>query len=355
MLPPRVNPSVTPVVSVVLPVRNAAATLGRAVASISAQTLREWELVVVDDGSTDGTAEVLRGWAQREPRMRVLHRPAEGVVAASNAGLALARGRFVARMDADDEARPDRLAAQAEFLANPAQADVGVVASLVEYGGDRLVNAGYALHVDWVNSLVTPEAIALNRFVELPLAHPSMMFRRELVARWGSYEDGDFPEDYELCLRWLDAGVRMAKVPRVLLRWNDPPGRLSRTDPRYSPEAFFRLKAKWIAREVARLPAGPDGSPRPVWVWGAGRPTRKRAACLERHGVRIAAYVDVDAKKVTGAMGGSGLSVRAPAELPAPGSLCVLGYVSTRGARDLIRADLLRRGYVEGTDFLMCA
>jgi glycosyltransferase involved in cell wall biosynthesis len=343
------------VVSVVLPVRNAAATVGRALASIHAQTLAEWELVVVDDGSTDGTADVVRAWEQREPRLRVLRRPAEGVVAASNAGLAVARGRFIARMDADDEARPERLAAQADFLADPAQAATGVVSSLVDYGGDRTANAGYALHVDWVNSLVTPEAIALNRFIELPLAHPSVMFRRDLVERWGGYLAGDFPEDYELVLRWLDAGVRMAKVPRVLLRWNDPPGRLSRTDPRYSPEAFFRTKAKWIARELARLDPQADGSPRPVWVWGAGRPTRKRAAYLGDHGVRIAAYVDVDGKKVTRALGGSGVPVRAPAELPEPGRVFVLGYVSTRGARDLIRADLLRRGYGEGRDFLMCA
>lgn len=349
------NPGVPPLVSVILPVRNAAATVGRAVASISAQTLADWELVAVDDGSTDGTAGVLREWEQREPRLRVLRRPAGGVVAASNAGLAAARGRLIARMDADDEALPERLAAQVEFLLDPAQAAIGVVSALVEYGGDRVANAGYALHVDWVNSLVTPEAIRLNRFVESPLAHPSVMYRRELVERWGGYLDGDFPEDYELWLRWLDAGVGMAKVPRVLLRWNDPPGRLSRTDPRYSPEAFFRLKAKWIARELARGARRPDGGPRPIWVWGAGRPTRKRAADLERHGVSIASYVDVDRKKVAGAMGGSGLPVRAPADLPPPGQICVLGYVSKRGARDLIRADLRQRGYVEGSDFLMCA
>ena len=70
------------------------------------------------------------------------------------------------------------------------------------------------------------------------------MFRRELVARHGGYRAGDFPEDYELWLRWLDAGVRMAKVPRPLLTWHDSTGRLSRTDARYDPEAFFRLKAE---------------------------------------------------------------------------------------------------------------
>jgi hypothetical protein len=142
----------------------------------------------------------------------------------------------------------------------------------------------------------------------------------------------------------------MAKVPRVLLRWNDPPLRMSRVDPRFSPEAFFRTKAEWIAREVQRI-----APRRPVLVWGAGRPTRKRAAQLEPHGLRIAGYIDIDAKKTTTALGGTGAPVISPAALPPPGEAFVLGYVSSRGARDLIRNALRARGYAEGRDFLMCA
>lgn len=341
-----------PDVSVILPVWNAAPTVARAVASICAQTLTDWELIVVDDGSTDGTREILHGLARGEPRMRLIEQPHAGVAAAANRAMAAARGEFVARMDADDEAFPERLAEQAAWLAAPENRAVGVVGSRVEFGGDRAANAGYALHVDWVNALVTPEAIALERFVEAPVVNPSVMFRRELLARHGGYREGDFPEDYELWLRWLDAGVRMAKVPRVLLRWNDSPGRLTRRDPRYAPEAFFRMKAEWIARwlEGKRV-----SETREIFVWGAGRHTRKRAGHLETHGVRISGYVDVDVKKTGRGIGGTGLPVLAPAELPAPGGIFVLGYVTTRGAREFIRAELLRRDYVEGRDFLMCA
>jgi glycosyltransferase involved in cell wall biosynthesis len=334
-----------PLISIVLPVRNAGATIARAVGSVQRQTCGGWELVLVDDGSTDGTGAWLRAAAATDARLRVVDGPAQGIVAALNVGLAAARGRLIARMDADDECHPGRLADQAAWL--EAHPEFGVVSCLVGYGGDRVANAGYALHVDWINSLVRPEEIELNRFVESPFAHPSVMFRRELIERHGGYRAGDFPEDYELWLRWFDAGVRIGKVPRELLVWHDSPDRLSRTDPRYAPEAFFRLKALYLARHLARA------GRREVWVWGAGRPTRNRAAHLSEHGIRIAGYIDVDVKK-TGRLVG-GVPVIGPERLPTAGAIFVLGYVSSRGARELIRAELARRDYREGRDFLMGA
>lgn len=354
-----------PVVSVVLPAFNAAHTIRRAVASIQGQSFADWELLVIDDGSVDATRDIVADHARLDGRIRLVSQGHAGLVAALNAGLAAARGELIARMDADDESHSERLADQLAMLT--AQPDIGLAACLVEFVGDVTASRGYALHVDWINSLMTPEQIALNRFVEAPFAHPSVMFRREVARQLGGYRAGDFPEDYELWLRWLHAGVRMAKVPRVLLRWHDSPMRLSRSDPRYHPEAFFRTKAEWIARwltaergrgsPVARnsiAQAGEEEASRPIYVWGAGRPTRKRAAYLAQHGVHIAAYIDVDQKKLTPAIGGTGARVIAPAELPPAGEVFVLGYVTSRGARELIRQELNRRGYVEGGDFLMC-
>ena len=335
-----------PAVSVVLPVRNAVSTLGRAFKSLRGQTWTDWELIAVDDGSVDGGRELLEQHAATDARIRVLANRGAGLVSALNTGLAEARGGLIARMDADDESHVERLSEQVGLLGRDPR--LGLVSCLVNFGGDRERSAGYARHVDWLNDLVDPEAIALNRFVESPLAHPSVMFRRELVDRYGGYRDGDFPEDYELWLRWLDGGVRMAKAPRVLYAWHDTPGRLSRTDPRYDPENFFRLKAAWVARELRRTAGSRD-----VLVWGAGRPTRRRAAHLETHGVRIAAYVDIDPRKIGRTVGD--VPVRAPADLPPADGAFVLGYVGSRGARELIREALRGRGFAEGRDFMMCA
>jgi glycosyltransferase involved in cell wall biosynthesis len=332
-------------VSILLPVFNGAATLGRALDSVRAQTFSEWELIAIDDGSTDDTTNILENAARADPRIRPMIRPHRGIVAALNEGLSTARGEYVARIDADDESLPQRLTEQVAVLRS--QPEIGLVGCLVEYGGDRTAALGSALHVEWINSLTSPDEIALNRFVESPLAHPSVMFRRELVCAAGGYRSGEFPEDYELWLRLLDAGVRMTKVPQPLVRWNDPPHRLSRTDSRYSPEAFYELKAAWIERHLRTL------APLPVWIWGAGRPTRKRAAHLLAHGVTIAGYIDIDPKKIGRPIGS--LPVLSPDQIPACGTAIILGYVSSRGARDLIRTSLFSRGYVEGRDFLMCA
>ncbi len=337
----------TPLVSVLLPVCNAAATVARAIQSIRHQTLADWELIAVDDGSTDGTRELLGELARQDNRLRLLARPHAGIVAALNAGLAEARGRLIARMDADDEARGERLARQVAFLGQ--RPDVGVAGSLVEFGGDRTRAGGYALHVDWMNGLVEPEDISLNRFVESPFAHPSVMFRRELVGQYGGYRAGDFPEDYELWLRWLDAGIRMAKVPRVLLTWHDAPARLSRTEARYATEAFYRCKAVYLARWLRRhVPPS-----RRLLVWGAGRPTRKRAEHLVAQGVTLAGYLDIDPRKQGRQF--NGRAVIAPDELPPAEAVFVLGYVAKRGARELARACLHARGFAEGRDFLMAA
>jgi glycosyltransferase involved in cell wall biosynthesis len=335
-----------------MPVRNASETIDGAVGSIVEQTLRSWELIIVDDGSTDASPELAKIWAQRDPRIRLERSPAPGIVPALNHGLACSGGQYVARMDADDVSAPTRLERQAALLNS--ERDVTVVSCLVGYGGDASSSAGYALHVEWINGLIAPEQIALNRFIDAPVAHPSVMFRRSAVERFGGYREGAFPEDYELWLRWAAAGAKFAKIPERLLTWNDSPSRLSRTSSRYSPDAFFQIKAAYIVaavREIFRR----TGKTRPIFVWGGGRPTRKRAAFLEGEGLSLAGYIDIDPKKARGRLGGHGAPILLPENLPPPDQAFVLTYVANRGARDLIRQWLAGVGYLEGRDFVVCA
>jgi glycosyltransferase involved in cell wall biosynthesis len=332
-------------ISVVVPVYNEEKLIAEAVASILEQTEADFELIVVDDGSTDGTEASLNRLAAGDKRIRPVRQSHAGIVAALNRGLAECRGEYIARMDADDRSHPDRLRLQTDFLDR--HSDVGLVSSRVAYLGDAARHGGLAHFVEWTNSLTGEIDISLYRFVETPLVHPSVMFRRELPVRLGGYRDGPFPEDYELWLRWLEQGVRMAKLERELIEWRDRPGRLTRTDPRYSVEAFFKMKAPYLDRWLHN-PHYPE-----VIVWGSGRASRQRLRPLTDLGVRVKAFVDIDPRKIGYRI--EDAEVIWPGALPDPSRCFVLPWVRSRGARQEIEAELEHRGFRRGINYLPCA
>ncbi|HEX9782954.1 MAG TPA: glycosyltransferase family 2 protein [Opitutaceae bacterium] len=135
-------------VSVVLPAFNAAGSIGRAIEGVRAQSMQRWELIFVDDGSSDDTFRAALEAAGGDQRVRLERIEHGGIARALNAGIALARGRLIARMDADDDLYPERLEAQVGFfLTHPA---IGVAGSLVEFGGDAAVARGYVEGRDFI-------------------------------------------------------------------------------------------------------------------------------------------------------------------------------------------------------------
>jgi glycosyltransferase involved in cell wall biosynthesis len=341
-----VHSSPIPAVSVLLPVRDGAATIEQAVASLLGQTLAGLEVVVVDDGSEDDTGQILERLCRTDGRLRVIRQSPAGIVAALQAATRAARAPFLARMDADDRAHPARLERQLAWLRR--RPELGAVGCLVRTVSDGPVLEGWARYERWLNGCRTADQIARDLFVESPLAHPSVTMRRTAFEEVGGYRELDGPEDYDLWLRLAAAGWRLAKVPAVLLEWRDHPRRLTRTDPRYRPEAFLRLKAHHLARgPLARNPG------RPVWIWGAGRYGRQLGRALEAEGIRLEAFVDIDPKKIGRRR--RGRPVLAPRSLlDAPDAL-VLAAVPVPGARALIRGQLTRMGFVEGVDYWCCA
>ena len=332
-----------PLISVLLPVYNAAHTLPEALESLRAQTLTDFEVIAVDDGSTDTTPEILARFS-RDSRFRSFSQPHQGILPALNAGLAACRAPYVARMDADDRAHPARLEKQAAFL--DAHPEVAVTGCLVRAFPAEHVRTGFRIYLEWLNSLTTHADICREIFVESPLPHPSVMFRREWVERVGGYQERGWPEDYDLWLRLCLAGARFAKVPEVLLEWRERPDRLTRTDSRYSLENFLRAKAHYLAR-------GPLAGRDAVIVWGAGMMGRRLSKHLLRQGAPLAAFVDIDPRKIGNTR--RGRPIIAPQDLPGwwrrYENPVLLAAVGARGARQLIRQRLTRLGLVEGRDW----
>lgn len=346
-------------ISVLLPVRNAASTLPAALDSLLSQTYTDFEIIAVDDGSDDvdwkqpgtgrlpATAAILGEYARNEPRLQMLATGHGGIVQALNLGLAVARGEFIARMDADDVCLPERLQKQVEFLRH--SPEIGLVACRAAFGGSLEQARGYQRHLDWSNTLLTHEQISLGRFRESPLVHPTVMFRKALIDRLGAYRDGRFPEDYDLWLRWLGLKVRMAKLSETLYVWNDPPQRLSRTHPRYGIREFYALKAEHLAGWLMR---NNPHHPR-VMVMGAGRITRRRAEMLVGHGVEITAWLDIDPRKINRSVAGRPVIHRD--DLPPVGRAFVVSYVASHDGPEEIDLFLKGRGYIPGRDYLLAA
>ena len=335
-----------PQVSVVIPVRNGAQFITECLASALGQSMAQIEVVVIDDGSTDGTPELVRAQFGSDSRVRISPARGRGLVAALNQGLKLARAPLVARLDADDRAHPERLALQASCLQD--DANLGLVSCQVHAFPSTNLGAGMLAYLTWQDTCQVPSELADNLFIESPFVHSSVMFRRELVLRHGGYLDGIFPEDYELWLRLAQRGVPMMKINRRLVDWRQSSTSLSRTDPRYARRAFDYIRAKYLAMD-RRLHSG-----RALAFWGAGRKTRLRCRYLMEHGFRPTLWVDIDPRKIGNTVWGAPvvapdhLNRYAPSERP-----LVLVYVANHGARDLIGAALDGKGYKAGGDYLL--
>lgn len=279
----------TPSVSILMPLRNASVYLDEALASLVSQSFGDFEVVCVDDGSTDATAEVVSAWAGRDPRIRLERQAAGGIVPALVRAHRQARGRYLARMDGDDIAAPHRLLRQVELLeAEPSLAGCGCH---VRYVPDEAVQGGARRYQAWLNSMDGPDDVAASIFVECPLAHPTFMLRRDAFEGVGGYRDVPWPEDYDLVFRLWAGGHRLGVVPEVLHEWREHPERLSRVDPRYALDAFRACKVHYLLRTLL-------SEPRPVVVWGAGPVGKGWARALQAEGVHVAAFVDVDPRKV---------------------------------------------------------
>lgn len=345
-------------VAVLLPVRDGASTLPAALASLSAQTLPAFDVVIVDDGSRDETAAVAEAWiadfaaadGRRPPnarRAQLLRTPPKGIVAALERGLAEIRAPFTARMDGDDVAHPDRLAAQLAHLdARPELAGCGTGVRMTPESGVSERAAEYAA---WLNGLTSWSKLRRDLFVECPLAHPTFMFRTEALRSVGGYRDLGWPEDYDLLLRLWRAGRRFAALPQALLDWTARPGRASRTHPAYSLDAFRRCRVHHLRRSL--LAGRPGGV-----VWGSGPTGKALAKEFLAQGVRVLGFVDVAPRKIGQHVHGA--LVRSPAGAGRvkefAGALHV-GAVARSQGRASVREAAAAAGLEDGKDFVAMA
>jgi glycosyltransferase involved in cell wall biosynthesis len=281
--------------------------------------------------------------AARDERFSLVRQPPGGIVEALTRGLARCRGRYVARMDADDWMHRDRLALQMRAL--DSDRTLGAVGCHVRMFPRRGMSDGLLAYERWLNSLTRPEDVANDAFVECPVVHPTLCLRREVIAAHG-YRDAGWPEDYDLVLRMLAAGVRIGVLPRRLLGWRDGPERLTRTGASYRRDRILACKASFLAEGLLR------GASEYV-LWGYGDTGRALSRALAEHGKRPSRIVELHpgrlGQRIAGAL------VIHPDELGTVRDQPLVVSVSGAVARGQIREVLARESRVEGRDCIVAA
>lgn len=332
-----------PLISVLLPAFNAAATLPACLCSLQRQTETRWECVLVDDGSGDETLACARMLAQADGRLVIVAAAHHGLVAALNTGIPHCRGRYIARMDADDLMHRDRLAAQRQALdAAPDLCAVGCHVRIFPRAGLR---DGRRRYERWLNGIDSAQRLRQETFVECPLAHPTLMIRRETLVANG-YRDVAWPEDYDLILRLLARGEKIGVVPRRLLCWRDATARLSRQSARYGLDRFTACKAAFLASGL--LAAGDE-----YMLWGYGETGRALRRALLAHGKRPTHIIEVHRGRLGNRIHG--------AAVVSPDDLCrlprrpIVASVAGAGAREQIRAAMGAVGLTELQDYVCAA
>ena len=201
----------SPIVSVVMPVYNGAAYLREALDSILAQTYKDFEFIIVDDGSTDASPDILREYASQDLRIRIVSQRNQGVPVALNAGLSIATGRYVARMDADDISFPERLEKQVRYLdVHPEVAVLGTQVINIDANGHQVKYQ--------VRMPCDPLKVACRMVSLWSMYHPSVMFRKDVILSLGGYRDIEGGEDLDLWLR-VSAKAHLANLQELLFKY----------------------------------------------------------------------------------------------------------------------------------------
>jgi glycosyltransferase involved in cell wall biosynthesis len=333
-----------PEVTLLLPVYRAKETLDDALSDVAAQRDVDLEALIILNGPDDGSEAIARAWQARCPSIRVLHSPTQGIVRALNLGLSHAKAPLIARFDADDRMAPQRLVRQvAAMRAHPdwSLCTTQVTSQSVDGGP---AGRGMTRLVTRLNALLTPEDIRAARFIDIPVVHPAVMFRREAVTDLGGYRDGHFGEDHDLWLRMFQADHVFGMVPEVLVTWRDHDLRMTRTDPKLTSE---RAMQSLVATHLVNGPL----ADRACRVWGGGKCGKRYARALHAAGATIDDIIDIDPAKI-GRIVGHGVPIVHADDLGPPDGRMVLVAVAAPGAHALIAAHLEALGYQRDIDWL---
>lgn len=273
----QINPIVMRI-SILLPIFNEERYLVECLDSILAQRYTDWELLAIDDLSTDSTPQILQDYQQRDARIRPFRNPQKGVIPALRLALEQSTGALITRMDADDIMAPAKLELMFKQLVahGPGHLSTG----LVEYFADAQLGQGYARYGEWINKVNREGRQWEEIYRDCPIPAPCWLVYKEDLLRAGAFEPDIKPEDYDLIFRFRRIGLKPLTVPEVLLYWRDHEDRTTRMNEEYDIQKYFRVKLPWFLE----LDHDPN---RQLVLWGAGPRGKTFATMLNEAKVKF--------------------------------------------------------------------
>lgn len=269
-------PSKPPSISVLMPVYNALPYLQACLDSLLAQDCEDWELIAINDHSTDNSPSVLQQYAQKDTRIKVYNNEEKGIITALRLAYHHAQGTYITRMDADDWMPPHKLSHLRRQLQ---EAGRGYLATgLVHYFSEQALGDGYKKYAVWLNQLTQTGQNFQEIYKECVIPSPCWMLHQADLEACQAFYPNTYPEDYDLCFRFYEAGLQVLPCQEVLHHWRDSSGRTSRHDPHYANNTFLPLKVHYFLRLH-------QDAARPLVLWGAGKKGKAVAQLLQKAGV----------------------------------------------------------------------
>ena len=258
-------------VSIVMPVKNANQYLEECIDSILKQSERNWELIAVNDHSTDDSFQMLKKYAEKDNRVRTLNSDGEGIIDALKTAYKASLGEFIHRMDADDIMPEIKLAELKKILI---AAGAGHVATgKVKYIAKDGIGEGYLKYEQWLNHLCDEGNHWEKIYKECVIPSPCWLVHREDFDRCDGFNPDRYPEDYDLVFRFREQKLKVVSSGECLHIWRDYSQRTSRNHNHYKQNYFFELKLHYFLK-LER------DSKRPLVIWGAGQKGKIMAKIL---------------------------------------------------------------------------
>lgn len=256
-----------------MPVKNAERFLAQCLQSIVDQTEQYWELIAVDDDSTDNSLSVLQKFAESDARISVLQNTGNGIIDALRLAYSHSEGEFITRMDADDKMAKTKLQTLKRSLKNSGIGHLAV--GQVEYFSESVLGDGYKRYESWLNKLTAEGANYSDIYKECVIPSPCWMIFRDDLKQCDAFNPNTYPEDYDLCFRFYREKLNVIPCQEILHYWRDHPDRSSRNDANYADNRFIELKTNWFLK----LDHQPE---KKLIVWGAGKKGKQIAQLLSK-------------------------------------------------------------------------